>query len=73
VDDPDDGEKGNTNDNRSENEYGVHGTLLWHNGGEMVFGKQVARIIAVADNHYPGFMHNEKQMDNALQLAVQLS
>jgi hypothetical protein len=39
----------------------------------LVFGKQVARIIAIADNHYPGFMHNKKQMDNALQFAFHLS
>jgi hypothetical protein len=39
VDDPDDGEVGNTNDNRSENEYEVHGTLIWDNGVELVFLK----------------------------------
>jgi hypothetical protein len=39
----------------------------------MVFGKQVARIIAVADNHYPGFMHNKQDMDNGFKLAISLS
>jgi hypothetical protein len=50
VDYPDDGEEGNTNDKRSDNEYEVH------NGVDLFFGKQVARTIAIADNHYPGFM-----------------
>jgi hypothetical protein len=39
----------------------------------MVFGKQVAIIIAVAYNHYPGFMHNKQDMENGFKLAISLS
>jgi hypothetical protein len=39
----------------------------------LVFIKQVARIIAIADNHYPVFMLNSKQMNDALQHAIYLS
>jgi hypothetical protein len=42
-------------------------------GGQIVFGKQVARIIAVADNHYPGFMHNVQELENGFKLAISLS
>jgi hypothetical protein len=52
---------------------GIEGTLLWKKGGQMVFGKQVARIIAVADNHYPGFMHNKLELENGFKLAISLS
>jgi hypothetical protein len=52
---------------------GIEGTLVWNKGGQIVFGKQVARIIAVADNHYPGFMHNVKELENGFKLAISLS
>jgi hypothetical protein len=73
VDDPygdDDGEDENTDEEASEVENEVYETVLWDRGGELVFVKKVARIIAIADNHYPGFMHNIKQMNDALQLAI---
>jgi hypothetical protein len=38
-----------------------------------VFGKQVARIIAVADNHYPGVMHSLQELENGFKLAISLS
>jgi hypothetical protein len=52
---------------------GIEGTLLWNKGGQSVFGKQVARIIAVADNHYPGVMHNLQELENGFKLAISLS
>jgi hypothetical protein len=52
---------------------GIEGTLDWNKGGQIVFGKQVARIIAVADNHYPGFMHNVQELENGFKLAISLS
>jgi hypothetical protein len=76
VDAPDDGVDGedeegdNTDEDGSEVDNEVYETVLWDRGGEMVFIKKVARIIAIADNHYPGFMHNIKQMNDALQLAI---
>jgi hypothetical protein len=39
----------------------------------MVFGKQVAILIVVADNHYPGFMHNKQDMENGFKLVIRLS
>jgi hypothetical protein len=52
---------------------GIEGTLLCKKGEKWFFGKQVARIIAVADNHYPGFMHNKQDMENGFKLAISLS
>jgi hypothetical protein len=52
---------------------GIKGTLVCNNGGQIVFGKQVARIIAVTDNHYPGFMHNVQELENGFKLAISLS
>jgi hypothetical protein len=39
----------------------------------MFFGKQIARIIAITDNHYPGFMRNKQDMQNGFKLAIRLS
>jgi hypothetical protein len=52
---------------------GIEGTLLWNKGGQIVFGKQVARIIAVADNHYPRVMHNLQELENGFKPAISLS
>jgi hypothetical protein len=76
VDDPygdDDGEDENTDEEASEVENEVYETVLWDRGGELVFVKKVARIIAIADNHYPGFMLNSKQINAALQHAIHVS
>jgi hypothetical protein len=64
---------GNTNDEASDKDNEVYKNVLWDSGGEMVFVKQVARIIAIADNQYPGFMLNSKQMNDALQREINLS
>jgi hypothetical protein len=39
----------------------------------MFFGKQIARIIAITDSHYPGFMRNEQDVQNGFKLAISLS
>jgi hypothetical protein len=73
---PDDGVGGedeegeNTDQEVSEVENDVYETILWDRGGEMFFIRKVARIIASVDNHYPGFMYNIKQMNDALKLAI---
>jgi hypothetical protein len=54
----------------SEVDNDVYETVLWDRGGEMVFIRKVARIIEIADNHYPGIMHNIKQINDDLQLAI---
>jgi hypothetical protein len=48
----------------------VYETVPWGKGGELFFVNKVAIIIAIANNHYPGFIHNIKQMNDALQLAI---
>jgi hypothetical protein len=57
----------------SAKKTGVKGTLLWNKGGEMFFGKQIARIIAITDNHYPEFMCSKQDMQNGFKLAIHLS
>jgi hypothetical protein len=74
--DPDDGDDGedeeedNTDEEASEVDNEVYETVPWGKCGEFLFVNKVAIIIAIADNHYPGFMHNIKQMNDALQLAI---
>jgi hypothetical protein len=76
VDAPDDAVDGEYEEGDDTDEEGskvdnyVYETVLWDRGEEFVFVRKVARIIAIADNHYPGFMHNIKQMNDALQLAI---
>jgi hypothetical protein len=76
VDAPDDAVDGeyeegdNTDEEGSQVDNDVYETALWDRGGEFVFKRKVAKIIAIADNHYPGFMHNIKEMNDALQLAI---
>jgi hypothetical protein len=47
--------------------------FLGTRGGEMFFGKRIARIKAITDNHYPGFMLNEQYMHNGFKVAIRLS
>jgi hypothetical protein len=54
----------------SEVDNEVYETVPWERGGELVFVIKVVIIIAIADNHYPGFMHNIKQMNDARQQAI---
>jgi hypothetical protein len=72
-DDGDDGEEDNTDEDASEVDNEVYETILWDRGGELFFVIKVARIIAIADNHYPGFMLNRKQMNDAPQHAMHVS
>jgi hypothetical protein len=73
MDDRDDGEDGKTDDEASEVDNDVYETVPWYRGGELVFFKQVARLIAIVDNHYPGLMFNRRQMNDTLQHAIHLS
>jgi hypothetical protein len=64
---------GNTDDNASEKDNEGYKTVCWDSGGELIFVNQVSIIITTADNHYPGFMLNSKQINDALQHAIILS
>jgi hypothetical protein len=77
--DPDDGEDEedeegyNTDEEASEVDNEEYETIPWGKGGELIFVRNVARIIAIADTHYPGFVHNIKQINDALQLTTHLT
>jgi hypothetical protein len=48
----------------------VYQTIDWDRAGELVFIRKVSKVIAIADNHYPGLMHNIKKINDALQLVI---
>jgi hypothetical protein len=73
VVDGEDEEGDNTDEEGSEIDNYVYENILWDRGGEKLFIRKVARIIAIADNHYPVCINNIKQMNDALQLAIHLT